>query len=95
MLTQAWTFIIAWYNLPFTILLGLCLLLAGAQLTGFSAEHEQDGDLDHDVDGDADADVTNEFVTTDGEVDHDADGDADGEIDGDAVVTNSFVTLDD
>src|SRR6478609_2332560 len=91
MLTQAWTFISAWYNLPFTILLGLCLLLAGAQLTGFSGEQDQDGDadadseLDHDMYGDTDAD-------SDGEAEGDPNADADSDTAIDGAATSSFLT---
>ena len=99
MLTQAWTFISAWYNLPFTILLGLCLLLAGAQLTGFSGEPDQDvdadadGDFDPDVAGDAGTDLEHDI---DGDADANSDADAETDTDSDAAVdgaaTSSFVT---
>ena len=103
MLTQAWTFISAWYNLPFTILLGLCLLLAGAQLTGFGGEQDQDGDadadadMDHDVDGDAETDLDHDVDgDTDADSDADAEGDPNADEDSDAAVdgvaASSFVT---
>src|SRR4051794_22458107 len=100
MLTQAWTFISAWYNLPFTILLGLCLLLAGAQLSGFSGEQDQggdadaDGDLDHHVEGDAGSDLDHNIDgDTDADSDAEADGDANMDTDSDATdgeATSSF-----
>jgi membrane protein implicated in regulation of membrane protease activity len=77
MLSDTWSFIFAWYNLPFTFLLGTCLILAALQLLGLGGEH--DGDVDADVDLDVD-------VSTDLDVDADADLDLDGDtsIDHDA-----------
>ena len=40
MLTETFTFIIAWYNLPFTIMLGLCVLAAVLQLIGLDTDSE-------------------------------------------------------
>ena len=72
MFESFWTFLIAWYNLPFTLMLGLGLALAGLQLLGLS----HDGDTDADADADADVDA-------DAEVDFHADTDVDGDIDAD------------
>src|SRR5512133_3508287 len=63
------TFSVAWYNLPFTLMLVLGVVFAGLQLVGLS----QDGDTDVDVDADADVDV-------DGDIDVDADLDADMDL---------------
>ena len=38
------TFLIAWYNLPFTLMLGLGVILAGLQVLGLS--HDGDADAD-------------------------------------------------
>ena len=38
MLANAWSFLSAWYNLPFTILLAVCALLAVLQLIGLGGE---------------------------------------------------------
>ncbi|MCL4872164.1 MAG: DUF1449 family protein [Anaerolineae bacterium] len=71
MLTETWSFITAWYNLPFSILLFLCLILTGLQLVGLGGEQDSDVDLDSDLDTDFDADA-------------DADFDADSDLDGDS-----------
>ena len=76
MLETFLTFLIAWYNLPFTILLGLGVLLAGLQLLGLS----QDGDTDVDADADVDADIDTD-VDVDADTDVDMDVDADTEVD--------------
>ena len=68
------TGLIATYNLPFTILLALCLLFGVLQLVGLGGEAEHDADadadlhLDHDLDQDLDHDL-----------DHDADHDGEAE----------------
>ena len=77
MLNEFWSFAFAWYNVPFTFLLGLCLLLAAFQLVGLGMDHDADADFDADADLDADADVE-----ADADADSDADGDGDAEGDG-------------
>ena len=72
MLNETWTFISAWYNLPFTLLLMSCIFLALLQLIGLGGDGDSDADLDSDLDLDADADL-------DGDLD--VDGDADGNFD--------------
>lgn len=62
MLAETLTFIISWYNLPFTAMIGLCLLAAALQLIGLGADGDADADLDADIDVDGDVDA-------DGEVD--------------------------
>lgn len=71
MLTETLTFITAWYNLPFSILLFLCLILTGLQLVGLGGEQDSDVDLDSDFDADFDADA-------------DVDADTDADLDGDS-----------
>jgi membrane protein implicated in regulation of membrane protease activity len=74
MLQSIWIFILAWYNLPFTLLLAICLLLGFLQWTGLGGDQDtetggdMDGDagLDHDLDGDVDPDA-------EGYADHDVD----------------------
>jgi hypothetical protein len=71
------SFLFAWYNVPFLVALGCCLLFALMQIVaGFGdndadVDADADGDVDVDADVDADADV-------DGDVDADADADAGG-----------------
>jgi membrane protein implicated in regulation of membrane protease activity len=76
MINNAWSFVSAWYNLPFSILLALCAVLAVLQTVGLDgeADSEADADVDANVDADADADVYTD-------VDTDADGDADADHD--------------
>lgn len=69
-----WTFLIAWYNLPFTLMLGIGLLLAGLQVLGLSNDGDADADADVDADVDADLDAD---ADADVDVDTDADADAD------------------
>ena len=73
MLQTIFGFLIAWYNLPYTVFLGLGLLIAMLQLFGLS----HDGDADMDADADVDMDV-------DADLDADADMDADHDLDHDA-----------
>lgn len=78
MLTTFLAFILAWYNLPFTILLGLCVILAVLQLVGLGGDHEGDHTIDHDADVDADMDAD---ADVDADMDADADADAAGDLD--------------
>jgi membrane protein implicated in regulation of membrane protease activity len=90
MFESFWTFLIAWYNLPFTLMLGLGLVLAGLQLLGLShdgdtdadadADVDADGDLDTDIDADADIAIHHDL---DHDIDHDIDHDLDHEVDHD------------
>lgn len=75
MLSEMFSFLFAPYNLPFTIMLGVCVLLAALQLVGLGGDGDTDADLDADVDIDADVDV---------DLDADADLDVDGDVDADA-----------
>ena len=55
MLQETFSFISVWYNLPFTIMLGLCILMAALQLLGLGGDGETDVDTDLDVDVDFDS----------------------------------------
>jgi membrane protein implicated in regulation of membrane protease activity len=92
MFESFWTFLLAWYNLPFTLMLVLGVVLAGLQLLGLSHDGEADadaevdadvdvgGDIDADVDADMDADLDADVHM---DVDHDLDTDVDHDIDHD------------
>jgi membrane protein implicated in regulation of membrane protease activity len=80
MLTELWSFAFAWYNVPFTVLLGLCVLLAASQLIGLGFDHDADGDLDTEADFEAHADVDGD-ADADGDVDAHADASADHDAD--------------
>ncbi len=56
-ITDFGQFIIAWYNVPFSLSLLLFVGLAGLQLLGFSGEQDFDVDVNADVDADADVDT--------------------------------------
>jgi membrane protein implicated in regulation of membrane protease activity len=86
------TFLIAWYNLPFTLMLGLGVLLAALQLLGLSHDADTDADSDADVDGDiaADADADMDIAIhhdldheIDQDIDHDLAHEADNDVDHD------------
>jgi membrane protein implicated in regulation of membrane protease activity len=74
MLQNIFGFLIVWYNLPYTVFLGLGLGIAALQLFGLS--HDSDADLDADVDADLDLDA---------DADADADMDADHALDHDTA----------
>jgi membrane protein implicated in regulation of membrane protease activity len=80
MLESFWTFLIAWYNLPFTLMLVLGLVLAGLQLLGLSHDGDADvhGDIHADGDVEADADID---MAIHHDLDHDVDHDFDHDID--------------
>lgn len=84
MFESIWTFLFAWYNLPFTLMLGLGVVLAGLQLLGLSHDGDADTDVDTDVDVDGDVDVD---VDADADIDlaihHDLDHDVDQDVDHD------------
>jgi membrane protein implicated in regulation of membrane protease activity len=83
MLTEMWSPIFAWYNLPFTIMLMLCGLFAMLQLIGLG--DDSDSDLDADFDADLDADLDLDFdADADFDADFDTDLDADADLDVDA-----------
>jgi membrane protein implicated in regulation of membrane protease activity len=61
-------FFTEWYNLPFSALLVISVLLSLLQLVGLGGEQDASADADADADGDLDGDA---------DADTDADGDAD------------------
>ena len=80
MFESFWTFLFAWYNLPFTLMLVLGLLLAGLQLLGLS--HDGDADADASVDADSDVDVDADVdADADVAIQHDFDHDLDHDLD--------------
>ena len=90
MFESFWTFLIAWYNLPFTLMLGLGVVLAGLQLLGLShdGDTDADADVDADVDGDVDTDVDADMDIAihhdlDSDIGHDIDHDIDHDLDHD------------
>lgn len=81
-----WTFLFAWYNLPFTLMLMLGVVLAGLQLFGLSHDGDADADADVDAHVDVDADMDADLdvdADADIDVDHDLDIDVDHGIDHD------------
>ena len=76
MLSSILTFMLAWYNLPFTFLLAVCLLMAALQWIGLGGDHDTDAEAEGDLDGDLDHDLDSDF-------DHDLDHDLDSELDHD------------
>ena len=98
MLDSFWTFLIAWYNLPFTLMLVLGVVLAGLQLLGLSHDGDTDADTDVDADGDLDADADADIDLAvhhdlDHDIDHDFDHDVDHDIDHDAEHDVEHVSL--
>jgi hypothetical protein len=94
MLRQILSFVITWYNLPFTVMFALGILLATLQLSGAATDEETEGDLQqeagldqdagHDIDGDADADLDHDVDGGDadaGDLDHEVGHDVDGDLD--------------
>jgi membrane protein implicated in regulation of membrane protease activity len=74
MLQSILAFVTAWYNLPFTILLLICVILALLQWVGLSGEHDTDADIHADADLHADVEI---HADADFHADTDADTDAD------------------
>ncbi|MEP7356664.1 MAG: hypothetical protein ABI847_05450 [Anaerolineales bacterium] len=74
------SFAFAWYNVPFTVLLGLCVLLAVSQLIGLGFDHEAEADLDTEAEFHAEADA-------DADVEGDADADSEAEAETDASLS--------
>lgn len=85
-MVELWTFLTAWYNLPFTALLGLSIFVAVLQLSGLGGDDDSHGDADADVDADVDGDL---------DLDHDLAHDVDHDVDhgGDAGHGESFSIL--
>lgn len=79
MFQNVFGFLIAWYNLPYTVFMAFGLLIAVMQLFGLShdgGDADMDADADVDLDADVDADI-------DADVDADVDGDLDHDLDHD------------
>jgi membrane protein implicated in regulation of membrane protease activity len=97
MLSNLTSFLFAWYNLPFTVMLIACIVLASFQLMGLGGDHDSEGeagvdhdadfghdaDLSHDADLDHDADLEHD-ADVDHDIDHDVDHDVDHEVSHDA-----------
>ncbi len=82
MLRDLLAFAFAWYNLPFTVLFAMGILLAGLQLTGLGAGDDAHGDADHDADLDQGADLDHDAgLDHDVHLDHDADLDQGADFD--------------
>jgi len=91
-LIDLWTFITAWYNLPFTLALLAFLALSALQFLGLEHSHDTDihADLDHDLDVDHDLDIDHDLdvdhdldIDHDADLDHDLDHDVDHDVDHD------------
>lgn len=76
MITNVWAFVSAWYNLPFSVLLGLCAILAGLQMLGLGGDDDSDPDLEGEADIDPDLDTESDL---DSETDSDVVPDTVGE----------------
>jgi membrane protein implicated in regulation of membrane protease activity len=84
---RLFSFLLLWYNLPFLIALGCCLLLSLMQVLGGVGDHDSDTDSHIDMDADVDADVHVDTVA-------DAHGDAHTTPDtGGNVLTDAFSAL--
>jgi membrane protein implicated in regulation of membrane protease activity len=59
---NAWLFPFTWYNLPFTFLLGVCLVLAVLQLIGLGGQHEGGTDLEHGVEVEHDVSLEHDMA---------------------------------
>jgi len=70
MFNALWGFLSAWYNLPYTSLISMAMLLAIVQLMGLGGEPTEGADLAADADGDADLDADPQL---DHELDHELD----------------------
>ena len=90
MLRDFLAFVFAWYNLPFTVLFGMGILLAALQLIGLSGgddsgEADHGADVDHGFDHGADVDHGFDHgADVDHGFDHDADADHGFDHDADA-----------
>ena len=91
---NALVFVFSWYNLPFTFLLGVCVLVAALQLVGLGGQHDgdnegpaelsHDADLDHDMELSHDVDLSHDLEHDfDHDLDHDLDHDIDHDLDHD------------
>ena len=82
MFNALWAFISAWYNLPYTALISLSLLLAVVQLMGLGGEPAEAADVAGHMDLEANADTDVDLgADADTQADADLDHDLDHEID--------------
>ncbi len=92
MFLNAFSFFIAWYNLPFTVLILLCVLLASMQLIGLGGDDSgSHGDVDHGADLDHEVSLDHD-VTLEHEVDleHDISLDHEVSLDHDASLDHDL-----
>jgi membrane protein implicated in regulation of membrane protease activity len=81
MLSSLGSFLFAWFNTPFTVLLGISMLLALLQLVGLGGgDHDTDHDVDTSVDHDIDLDHGLD-VEHGADLDHDVDLQHDLDVD--------------
>ena len=97
-----WGFVTAWFNVPFTALFVLSLLMAVAQVFGLLGEHDSDADADADADADVDVHVdvdsdidldTSGTLDTDHDLDHDGDADSDSDSDAELSPLSLFAFI--
>lgn len=82
-LTELWTFVTAWYNLPFSLALLAFLGLSALQFIGLGGEHDADADLDHDLDLDHEVDLDHDLdIDQEADLDHDLDHDIGHDVEG-------------
>lgn len=100
MLQDTLSFISVWYNLPFTAMLCLCVLLSALQLFGLGDDGDADADADVDLDTDfdlhADVDLHADLdlhADVDLHLDGDLDMDGDLDIDTDAHIDGDLDDL--
>lgn len=80
-LTDLWTFVTAWYNLPFSLALLLFLGLSALQFIGLGQDHDADVDAEADLDLDHDLELDHDLdVDADADLDHDLDHDVDHDL---------------
>ncbi len=84
MLSTILTFMLAWYNLPFTFLLAVCLLMAAMQWIGLGSDHDTQAEAGGEIDADADTALDHELG---GDFEHNLDHDLDGDLDHDLIMT--------
>ena len=91
-LAESWTFITAWYNLPFTLAVLAFLVLSALQFIGLDHDHDADvhANLDHDLDQNLDLDHDAGF---DHELDHDLDQNMAHDISHEAAELPAWATL--
>jgi hypothetical protein len=88
MFQNLWSFLTAWYNLPFTLMLALGAFLAMLQFVGLNHDGDSDADVDADVHLDVHADVHADVdadadLSVDHSIDHDLDHDLGHDVDHD------------